>query len=177
MSDFVEEVSDFVEGVFETFERDVEELFPPRPGGKVDTSRKDALRAQQYQEYVEGQKQTDQPLRGKPNFRVENLASPIGGGQTFALSTSGLAFTQVAGFDPNRKRAVIMTLDEPVVLSTSNAQAGDPRNASNAAGLGAGGFVLPVNVPFVSESASEIWAVATSSTATRVSVWTETYGS
>lgn len=174
---FVEEVSDFVEGVFQTLEHDVEELFPPRPGGKVDTARKDLLRQQAYQEYVEGQTKTDQPGRGKPIMRHETVAAPVGGGQTFAISTTSLPFIQVAGFDATRKRAVIMTLDEPVVLSTSNAQAGDPRNAANAAGLSAGGFVLPVNVPFTSESASEIWAVATSSTATRVSVWTETYGS
>lgn len=174
----VEEIQDFVEGVVETVEHDVEELFPPRPGGKVDTARKDLLKRQEYQEWVSAQDaDTAQPVRNKPYFRTETLAAPTAGAQTLSLSTTGVAFTQVLGFDPTRKRAVIMTLDEPVVLSGSNAQAGDPRNATNAAGLSAGGFVLPVNVPFVMQSAAEVWAVATSGTATRVSVWTERYGS
>ena len=174
----VEEIQDFAESFVESVEKDVEELFPPRPGGKVDTARKDLLKRQAYEHDVEAQTEdTAQPIRNKPYFRTELLAAPTAGAQTFSISTSGLAMVQILGFDPTRKRAVIVTWDETVVLSTSNAQAGDPRNSGNAAGLSAGGFVIEPSYQFITESASEIWAVATSSTATRVSVWTERYGS
>lgn len=74
-----------------------------------------------------------------------------------------------------RRNAVIMTLDEPVVISFSQQAAEDPRNAVNAAGLSANGFVLPVNVPVPVNTRSVIYCTATSSTATRVSVMAFSY--
>jgi len=177
--DFIEEVADFTRGVVRTVERDVEELFPPVPGGLVDSARRDAAKRAEYAEWAKAQvADTDQPLRGKPAFRTELVAAPVAGAITVVVAAGGaVPFAQILGFDPNRKRAVIITIDEPVVISTSQAQAGTPENMVNAAGLGAAGFVLPVYQQFITESASEVWVTATSSTATRVSAWTESFGS
>ena len=62
------------------------------------------------------------------------------------MSASLNAVQRILGADPNRKRGVVMTLDEPVVICNSQGSANDSRNAANAAGLSARGFVLPVNV-------------------------------
>ena len=82
---------------------------------------------------------------------------------------------ELLGRDDNRRNAVIMTLDEAVVISFSPQAAEDPRNAVNAAGLSANGFVLPVNVPLPVNTRSRIFCTALSATATRVSVMAFSY--
>lgn len=115
-----------------------------------------------------------EPIHDYVPVRVDVIAPEITSAQTLLISTAMLS-QQILGNDPNRRRAVIMTLDEPVVLATSRANADDARNTVNAAGLGAGGFVLPVNTPLEVKSRGPLWIAATSSTLTRVSVLSETY--
>ena len=92
------------------------------------------------------------------------------------MSTGGgNPVVELLGQDLNRRYAVILTLDEPVVISFSQQAAEDPRNAVNAAGLSANGFVLPVNAPVPVNSTSVIYCTATSATATRVSVMAFSY--
>ena len=92
------------------------------------------------------------------------------------MSTTGAnPVVELLGRDPDRRYAVILALDEPVVISFSEQAAQDPRNAVNAAGLSANGFTLPVNVPVPVNSTSVIQCTATSSTPGRVSVMAFSY--
>jgi hypothetical protein len=150
---------------------DSEDLFPPRPGGWVDTARRE--RAGQARAVPD-----EGPLEQADAYdpvRTIGVRPDVLGASTVSVAAGLNPVIRVLGADANRHRAVLLTLDEPVVVAVSMAQAGDPRNASNAAGQSAGGLVLPVNVPLVIEGTAEVWAAATSSTPTRVSAWTETY--
>lgn len=146
------------------------EQFPPKPGGAVDSARKAASAVNAVEEPAE--------VSGRYSaVRVLPEASLVAQANTVVVQTGGplIDVQRVLGFDVNRKRAVIVTLDEPVVVAVSQSQANDSRNAGNVAGLSAGGFVLPAGVQFTVESASEVWVAATSVTPTRVSTWNETY--
>lgn len=149
-----------------------EELFPPVPGGMVDMARK---RLAAEQEQLAGIEQEAGPPADGDVVKVDVISPEVISARTFVVSTSLNPVLRVLGFDGNRKRATIMTLDQPVVVSASLAGASDPQNASNAAGLPASGFVLPVNVPLVVQARGELYVAATSATATRVSVLAETY--
>jgi len=152
---------------------DPEELFPPRPGGQVDTIRRqrqaeaDQLDALAQAPASPGSTRMDVP--------VADHAAELARARTFSVNTSSNPIAELLGRDDSRRNAVIMTLDEPVVISFSQQAADDPRNLVNAAGLSANGFTLPVNVPVSIASRSVIWCTATSSTATRVSVMSFSY--
>lgn len=77
--------------------------------------------------------------------------------------------------DPNRNRAVVTALDEPVVLCSTKELAQDPRNAGTGAGLPAAGYVLSIGTQLIIESRGAVWIAATSATAGRVSVMVDVY--
>jgi hypothetical protein len=148
---------------------DPETLFPPKPGGMVDTARK---RAQAEADQLQALNEAPEPP-GKERFDVgvQDHAAELARARTFSVSTANNnPVVELLGRDDNRRNAMIMTLDEPVVISFAQAAAEDPRNQANAAGLSANGFVLPVNVPIYPPTKSVIYCTATSATATRVSV-------
>jgi hypothetical protein len=149
--------------------QDPEDLFPPKPGGMVDTARKRAAaEASQLQALTEAE---PTPVKPRNDVPVNDRAAELARARTFSVSTTGAnPIAELLGRDDNRRNAVVMTLDEPVVISFSQQAAEDPRNAVNAAGLSANGFVLPVNVPVPLNTRSVIYCTATSSTPTRVSV-------
>jgi len=153
---------------------DHEELFPPKPGGMVDTARK---QRQAEQDQLESLTSAPEPhYRDRIDVPVNDHGADLARARTFSISTTGgNPLVELLGQDNARRNAVVMTLDEPVVISFSQQAAEDPRNAVNAAGLSANGFVLPVNVPVTLSTRSVIYAVATSSTATRVSVMAFSY--
>lgn len=150
------------------------ELFPPKAGGMVDTARK---RAQAETDQLDAYNNAPEPYaRPKMEVGVCDHAADLGRARTFSVSTTGSnPVVELLGRDDNRRSVVVMTLDEPVVISFNQAAAEDPRNQVNAAGLSANGFVLPVNVPLPLNTKSVIYCTATSSTATRVSVAAFTY--
>lgn len=154
--------------------QDAEELFPPVPGGMVDTARKkQAADAQQLQGLAES---APAPVKDRLDVAVNDHAAELGRARTFSVSTgNNNPIVELLGRDDSRRNAVVMTLDEPVVISFSQTAAQDSRNAANAAGQSANGFVLPVNVPVTLNTRSVIYATATSATATRVSVMAFTY--
>ncbi len=148
---------------------DAETLFPPKAGGMVDTARK---RAQAEADQLDSLSAVE-PMPGKPmnDVPVQDRAAEFARARTFSVSTTGgNPIVELLGRNDNRRNAVILTLDEPVVISFSQQAAEDPRNAVNAAGLSANGFVLPVNVPLPLNTKSNIYCTALSSTPTRVSV-------
>lgn len=146
-----------------------EELFPPRPGGMVESVRNERAR----------NAATDVPVSTQPGYeavRVQTAHAEIMSANTIVISTGTNASWQLLGADENRTRAVIMTLDEPIVIAHNRASSDDSRNANaGTAGSSAGGFVLPVNTPVELKHSGEVWVAATSSTATRVSVLAELY--
>lgn len=151
---------------------DPEELYPPKPGGMVDTARKQAAA-----QAVEVPDAEVTPPDGYPAVRVRPESAEVFGGQTFLIGTGAnlTPIRQILGLDPNRRRATIITLDQPVVLAGSRANAESPANATTGVGLPAGGFVLPVNVPVWVEARGVLFAAATAATATRVCVLPEMY--
>ena len=148
----------------------IEDLFPPKPGGMVDTARKQAQAQASQLAALE-----DEGGAGyaAPRFHVavNDHGADLGRARTFSVSTgNGNPVVELLGQDLNRRTVIVMTLDEPVVISFAQTAAEDPRNAVNAAGLSANGFTLPVNVPVSLPAKGVIYCTATSSTPTRVSV-------
>jgi hypothetical protein len=164
-------MENILEEVVDALADDAEKLFPPKSGGLIDTVRKERAKEQAAVAAMSAKPAS----KASRAVAVRTQEPEISGARTVVVNTTSNPVAQLLGADGNRKRAVIMALDEPVVVTNGQAQAYDSRNATNAAGLSAGGFVLPVNIPFVVESRGEAWAAATSPTATRVSVWTEAY--
>lgn len=156
-----------------TIMQDAEELFPPRPGGMVDTARKQRQAEADQAASLEGTPERPAKVRGIP---VTDRAAEFARARTFSVSTANKnPIVELLGQDPARRYAVVMTLDEPVVISFAQTSAEDPRNAVNAAGTSANGFVIPVNCPVPINSTSVIYCTATSATATRVSVMAFSY--
>jgi hypothetical protein len=149
-----------------------EELFPPKPGGMVDTARKQARAEQDLLAAVE--EGGAEHARPRYEVAVSDHAADLARARTFSVSTA-VPVVQLLGRDDDRRCALIMTLDEPVVISFSQAAAEDSRNPVNDAGLSANGFVLPVNVLVPVVAKAEIFCTATSDTASRVSVMAFSY--
>lgn len=106
-----------------------EEMFPPKPGGMVDTARK---QAQAEQSQLDALPETDPGDTGDfPAIRVRDEAAELARARTFSVSTANNnPIVELLGRDDNRRNAVIMTLDQPVVISFSQQAAEDPRNHS-----------------------------------------------
>jgi hypothetical protein len=153
---------------------DPEKLFPPKPGGMVDTARKQMAAEQAQLDQLAAMPEA--PARFKTDVPVNDRAAELARARTFSVSTgNNNPIVELLGRDLNRRNAVVMTLDEPVVISFAQTAAEDPRNEVNAAGLSANGFVLPVNVPVTISCQGVIYCTATSATATRVSVMAFSY--
>ena len=151
----------------------LDEMFPARPGGMVDSHRKSADVAASAAD-GQGAAAVEAP-DGYPAVRTAPQSPEIFQPSTVVVSTGGNAVRKILGYDANRCRATVIALDEPVVLAATRAQADDARNATNAAGQSAGGAVIPVGVPIVVGARGELYAAATSATPGRVSVIAEAY--
>jgi hypothetical protein len=153
---------------------DPEGLFPPKPGGMVDTVRKQRAAEQDQLATLAGAEPA--AVNSRMDVPVRELGAELARARTFSVSTANNnPIVELLGADSARRYAVVMTLDEPVVLAFSQQAAEDPRNAVNDAGLSANGFVLPVGVPLPVSSTGVIYCTATSATATRVSVMAFSY--
>lgn len=156
-----------------SIERDIEALFPPKPGGLVDSTRKDRAAA------AAGPPATAREYDGsyydpvKVQLRIPEVASA--GTAVVANATGYRSAQRIIGEDGQRYWATILALDEPVVLAFSETAAQDPRNAGNGPGMTAGGFVLPVGLALPIQATAEIWVAATSSTPGRVSFYRQSF--
>jgi hypothetical protein len=80
---------------------------------------------------------------------------------------------QLVPRDPRRRRAMIMAIDEPVIICNTQDQASSPDNLAAAVPYPAG-FWLPAGIPVYLESRDLAWAFnPNATTPTRVSVMTE----
>lgn len=158
-----------------TITQDIEELFPPKAGGMVESARqRNADDQEQLDSHNAGV--VEMPARRYGPVKTKTFYPETFTAKTPIVATGGqFAVIQLLARNPDRARAVIVTLDEPVVITVSMSQANDPQIPANAAGLPTGGFVLPVNVNFVVQGTGAVYCTATSATPSRVSVWAEVY--
>lgn len=164
MSGIIEEVVDTAENVAEVLVEDVEHVFRPRPGGKIDTARRNAGANSLADEPVA---QQDYLVKGKP-VAVDSLAPEIGGARTVTLSANNPALPLLPR-DTTRRSAVILAVDNDVYLSN------DPGQAMTAAASGGataeGVFYLPAGIGLPWQNTDQLWAAATTTgTSSRVSV-------
>lgn len=148
---------------------DTEEQFPPRPGGMVASARQ-----QQAAQQAAAPAGVEEPLAGGyPAVRVDDVPPETGATKTVVVAIGGVATERLLGANPSRRRAVVLAVDQAVVLTTSRGAADNPLNAVTAAGLPAGGFVLPAGIPIVLWGTCEWFVTAMSATAGRVSAISE----
>lgn len=161
MSELFSEAADFLGGIVRDIE---EEVFPPRPGGKVDSARRDRLRDEAYQEYVKGQEKDSE--RPRPVMKYQPTVADTGSAVTVTLSSVSPS-QMILPRDFDRRNAVVLAVANDVWLSTSPGMAADIAGQSASGGA----FYLPAGVPVPVTSTAPLWAAATTTaTATRVSV-------
>lgn len=153
---------------------ETDEQFPPVPGGMVDSARKQAATAAAV---PAGPDVTDFDGSQYVPIKVQLRVAEIASSSTIAIAnaTGYKSVQRLVGEDGQRGRTIVLTLDFPVIITFSRTAADDSRNAANAAGLPAGGFVLPVNVPLTLDTVAEVYATATNATPTRVSFIRQTF--
>jgi len=143
---------------------DVEGFLRPRPGGKIDTARRQRDAESLADEPVA---QQDYLVKGKP-VAVDSLAPEIGNSRTVTLSANNPVLPLLPR-DTTRRSAVVLAVDNDVYLSN------DPGQAQNAAASGGataeGVFYLPAGIGVPVENTDQLWAaVTTTATSSRVSV-------
>lgn len=168
MSDVIDEVIEGAEGLVKEVVGEAEHIagavFQPRPGGKIDTARRNADRDSLADEPVA---QQDYLVKGKP-VAVDSLAPDIGTARTVTLSANNPVLPLLPA-DTTRRSAVVLAVDNDVYLSN------DPGQAQNAAASGAataeGVFYLPAGIAVPWQNTGQLWAaVTTTGTSSRISV-------
>jgi hypothetical protein len=171
MSGIIEEAGDLAaEGVEDALHLGAEALgaaegvFRPRPGGKIDTARRNAERDSLEDEPAG---RTDTLIHGKP-VAVDALVPEIGTARTVTLSAANPSLP-VLPRDTTRRSAVILAVDNDVYLS---ADPGAVMTAANSGGATADGvFYLPAGIGIPWQNTDQLWAGATTTaTSSRVSV-------
>lgn len=164
MSGLIEE---FIEGAEETVEAvigDVEAILRPRPGGKIDTARRQREVESLADEPVA---QQDYLVKGKP-VAVDSLPPEIGGARTVTLDVNNPALP-VLPRDTTRRSAVILAVDNDVYLSNNPGQATTAAASGGATAQGV--FYLPRGIAVPWQNTDQLWAAATTTdTSSRVSV-------
>ena len=104
-----------------------ENLFPPKPGGMVDTVRRQWAAEQEQLGALAAAPEPVKPV--KLAVPVSDHGAELARARTFSIATgNGNPIAELLGQDRDRRNAVIMTLDEPIVISFSQQAADDPRN-------------------------------------------------
>lgn len=139
----------------------ITELFPPRPGGLVDSAR----RGDGQQQPAETVTVTDGPVPYQA-VRVRPEAPDIGTARTVTLSAANPVLP-LLGQDAQRRTAVVLAVDNDVYLATDLGLAEQVAGGSTAGGV----FYLPKGVPVTVASQAQYWAACTTTAASsRVSV-------
>lgn len=150
--------------------------FPAKPGGLIDQHRRaEAARAAREAQAENAAQAIDN--RAYKAVKTADEMPEVAATRTVYVSTA-TGVVPLVGTDMLRRRLVVTTLDEPVVLAPDLGSANDGNNeAVGTAGatVNASGAVIPVGVPVVLENRSAWFLVPTSATPTRVSVIAESY--
>lgn len=164
MSDIIGEVIGEAEEIARTVIGDVEWVLRSRPGGKIDTTRRQR-EAESLADEPVGQQDT--LVKGKP-VAVDCLAPETGTARTITLSPNNPVLPLLPR-DTTRRSAVVLAVDNDVYLSS------DPGQATTAAASGGataeGVFYLPAGIALPWQNTDQLWAaVTTTGTSSRVSV-------
>lgn len=145
-----------------------ENLFPPKPGGMVDTARK---RAQAESDQLDAyNSQAGAPVAASDYIAVRVRPEAAGSGviRTITLS-SQYPVARLLPADPGRRGAVILAIDADVYVTGSQGLANDV--AGTAAASQAGYFPAGIGLPI--DNQAEWWVAATTTaTLTRITVIT-----
>lgn len=148
---------------------DVEELFPPKPGGMVDTARKKAQAdADQLQAYNDSQAGAPVEASAYTAVRVRPESADTGVVRTITLS-SAYPVARLLPADPGRRSAVILAIDNDVYVTGSQGLANDVSGSATATQVG----YFPAGIGLPIDNQAEWWVAATTTaTNTRVTVIT-----
>lgn len=139
-----------------------DELFPPRPGGLVDTQRREQTPPAELPTTVEV---LDGPVPYSA-VRVRNEAADQATARTLTLSAANPVL-RVFGRDAGRRSAVLIAVDADVYLTNDQGVAWQVQGAATAEGA----FYLPKGLVVPVSTQGELWAAATTTAAnSRVSV-------
>jgi hypothetical protein len=167
-------IGEFIEGAeelageavaaVETVAGEAVAVFRPRPGGKIDTARRNAEQDSLAEQPVAHQ---DYLINGKP-VAVDSLVPEIGGARTVTLDVNNPAIPLLPR-DTTRRSALILAVDNDVYLSNDPGQAMTAANSGGATAEGV--FYLPKSVPVPWQNTDQLWAaVTTTGTSSRISV-------
>lgn len=138
------------------------EMFPPRPGGMVDSARKAAAAQSAVADTVEN----DNGPVTYAAVRVRPEPCDIGTARTITLSAANPVLT-LLGADRQRRSCVILAVDNDVYIATDKGLAIEAAGGSTAEGV----FYLLAGVGLPISSQAQYWAAATTTdTPSRVSV-------
>lgn len=142
---------------------ELDELFPPRPGGIIDSTRKSAAAAAvQLPGTVDD---TDGPVNYSA-VRVRDEPPDTGTARTVPLSSANTV-RSVLPRDAGRRRAVLLAITNDVYLTTNEGAAKDAGLGHPAPDIG----YLPAGIAVPIDNTAQHWcAVTTTSTASPVLV-------
>ena len=164
MSGIISEAVDTAENIAETLIEDAEHILQPRPGGKVDTARRNAERQSLDELPVAEQ---DYLVHGRL-VGVDSVAPNTGTARTITLSANNPVLPLLPR-DTTRRSAVILAVDNDVYMSNDAGQAMTAAASGGAAAEGV--FYLPKGIALPWQNTCELWAAATTTgTSSRVSV-------
>lgn len=145
-----------------------EELFPPKPGGMVDTARRQQAAEQdqlaRYETILAGEAGPDGHAYAA--IRVRPEAPDSGTARTVTLSPA-YQVARLLPADPQRRGAVVLAVDNDVYLTQSEGLARDVAGGSSALQA----FYLPAGIGIPIANQGQYWVAATTAaTSSRVSV-------
>lgn len=138
-----------------------DELFPPRPGGLVDSARHGSTQEQPQETATV----TDGP-RPYTAVRVRPEPPDIAAARTITLSAANQVLP-ILGQDGQRRSAVLLAVDNAVYLATDLGLAQQVAGGSTAEGA----FYLPAGIAIPVDTQGQVWVACTTvATSSRVSV-------
>lgn len=163
MTDYTEDTQ--AEGIAQAWRYggDPEELFPPKPGGMVDTARKQRQAEQDQLAALE----SPEPGPGEYDAIRVRIAEPDQGtARTITLSSAN-PFAPLLPRDTSRRGAVVLAVDNDVWVSYNQ---GTAQDLSGTSGAGSA-FYLPAGIAVPVTSQAQLWvSPTTTATSSRVSV-------
>lgn len=147
-------------------EADIEELFPPKPGGLIDRHRKRKAEEEAAREAGSTSEVTETGRNKIKAVRTIVEAADLATATTVFLNTA-IPVQRLLPRDDLRRSAVVLAVDNDVYIAS------DPGMAWNVQGAATnvGAFYLSKGVPLTVASTAELWvAVTTVATSSRVSV-------
>lgn len=139
-----------------------DELFPPRPGGRVDSARKAAAAQPAAADTVEN----DNGPVTYAAVRVRPEPPDLGTARTITLSAVNKV-TRLIGQDAQRRSCIVLAIDNDVYIASDEGLAQDAAGGTAAEGV----FYLPAGIALPVDTQAKLWvACTTTATSSRVSV-------